>query len=342
MLRSELHYDLPPELIAQHPVSPRDAARMLVVDRAADTLTHHVFSDLAHFLRAGDILVVNDTRVVPARFFARRATGGKVEALFLRETESGWRCLLKPSARLRLGETLTAPGAPAALRLQRRHPRGEWTVATDPPTVAALDFLRAVGQMPLPPYIARPDGPVAADAEEYQTVYASRPGAVAAPTAGLHFTDRLLGELAAAGVQRATVTLHVGEGTFAPIDADDLAQHDMHAEWYEVADDQRRRIAAARAAGGRVVAVGTTAVRTLESIDLNRAGDQSGWTDIFLYPPHEFRNVDVLITNFHLPGSTLIALVMALAGIERTRRAYAAAVADRYRFFSYGDAMLIL
>lgn len=349
----ELDYDLPPELIAQLPREPRDASRLLVVDRAAGALAHREFRHIRECLRAGDLLVLNDTRVVPARFFARRASGGRVEGLFLHLEDAAapagsWRALLKPSQRLHAGEALqlldrAGCPLPRTLHLAARHERGEWTVTPAPPT-DALELLDLVGLTPLPPYIRRAAGAdPAADAARYQTVYAAQPGAVAAPTAGLHFTPALLDELAAAGVQRTSVTLHVGPGTFSPIDVIDLAGHRMHAEWFSIAAPAVHSILATRAAGGRVVAVGTTAARVLESV-ASRAphlAPQSGWTDIFIYPPYRFGLVDALLTNFHLPRSTLLAMVMAFAGADLIRSAYAAAIAERYRFYSYGDAMFI-
>jgi S-adenosylmethionine:tRNA ribosyltransferase-isomerase len=345
--RSELIYHLPPERIAQRPAEPRDSARLMVLHRAAQRIEHRVFSDIADYLRPGDCLVLNDTRVIPARFFCRRPTGGRVEALFLRTDGENWRVLLRPSARLARGRRLTCDGTDVELELAERHARGEWSVRPRP-AVEPLELLRRVGRTPLPPYIERAASPDAADAERYQTVYAERPGAVAAPTAGLHFTPQLLNRLQSQGVRRAAVTLHVGPGTFAPIDADDLADHVMHAEWYGAGEPALREIDAARRRGGRIIAVGTTSVRVLETLASADARDDrppaavSGWTSLLIYPRYRFRAVDALITNFHLPESTLLALVMALAGAEFTRRAYAEAVAAGYRFYSYGDAMLIL
>ncbi len=341
MRRSDLHYDLPPELIAQQPVEPRDTSRLLVLHRHTGRIEHRRFRDIVEYLRAGDCLVLNDTSVVPARFFCRRTTGGRIEALFLHAEDAGWHVLLKPAARLAAGERLRPEGGEVELRLVRRLERGEWLVRPEPP-VAPLDLLRRIGQTPLPPYIRRDAGPLPADSGRYQTVYAARPGAVAAPTAGLHFTPELLARLEAAGIRRATVTLHVGPGTFQPIDVDDLSEHPMHAEWYEAPQTAIQAIAAARRGGGRIVAVGTTSARVLESLPEEPAGPQSGWTRLFIYPPYRFRRVDALVTNFHLPGSTLLALVMALAGREQILAAYGAAIRERYRFYSYGDAMLIL
>lgn len=357
-----LKYDLPNELIAQQPNEPRDASRLLVLHRRDGRIEHRGFRDIAEYLRPGDCLVLNNTRVIPARFFCRRRTGGKIEAFFLRAAEDGWRLLLKPSARLRVGERLavTSPlrdgeissaGEPVAVELvlTTRHERGEWTVSPDP-AIDAVRLLEAVGQTPLPPYIARGTAPTAEDRRRYQTVYARDAGAVAAPTAGLHFTSELLDALAARRVTRAEVTLHIGLGTFAAIDVADLSDHRMHAEWFHVSAAAIERMSAARAGGGRIVAVGTTSARVLETLARggailgereSGASEHAGWTDIFIHPPYRFQNVDALLTNFHLPESTLLALVMAFAGIGHVRAAYAAAIAERYRFYSYGDAMLI-
>lgn len=342
----ELQYDLPPELIAQRPADPRDASRLLVLDRRTRQTGHHRFSDICAFLRSGDVLVLNNTRVIPARFFCRRQTGGRVEGLFLRDAGDGWNVLLKPSARLTVGERLACAGADLELVLIEQRLRGQWLVRPEPPT-PWLELLERIGQPPLPPYV-RPDSagregaPDELDRARYQTVYAERPGAVAAPTAGLHFTPELLRAIAECGVKVAQVTLHVGLGTFAPIDVEDLSAHKMHSESFEVHDDALAAIRAARAAGGRIVAVGTTAVRVLESLPTLEVAGRSGSTEIFIYPPYRFRHVDALITNFHLPGSTLLALVMAFATPELIQSAYREAISRRYRFYSYGDAMLIL
>jgi S-adenosylmethionine:tRNA ribosyltransferase-isomerase len=344
---SELQYDLPRELIAQRPAEPRDAARLLVLDRSNGSVAHRVFREIGDYLPAGDCLVLNDTRVIPARFFCQRRSGGKIEGLFLHEQRGMWRALLRPSARLKVGERLRCEGDEAELALCERHERGEWSLRPEPP-VPPLDLLRRIGQTPLPPYIQRDPAPDASDAERYQTVYARRAGAVAAPTAGLHFTPELLDQLREAGVRRADVTLHVGVGTFAPIDVDELAQHQMHTEWFEVSQQAAAALRTVRAGSGHIAAVGTTSARVLESLELEQsaasAGDVAaeGWTDLFIYPPYRFRNVDRLLTNFHLPGTTLLALVMAFATPEQVRAAYREAVARRYRFYSYGDAMLIL
>lgn len=343
MRRDDLHYELPPELIAQQPAEPRDSARLMILRRDQQRIEHSEFRALPRLLARGDLLVTNDSRVLPARFHCTRATGGRVEALFLHEVESGaaWHVLLKPSARQRVGDALAIVGSACVLRLEQRLERGVWRVRPEPPLAAEV-LLSQVGQLPLPPYIERAQGPLASDLKRYQTVYAQHPGSVAAPTAGLHFTPELLAQLAAGGVQQASVTLHVGLGTFQPIESEDLADHAMHAEWFECSAAAAELMQRAQRSGGRLVAVGTTAVRVLESLPDWPPAAVSGWTNLFVYPPRRVSRIDGLITNFHLPGSTLLALVMAFGGVELVRRAYALAVAQRYRFYSYGDAMLIL
>ncbi len=346
----------------------------MVLHRATGKIAHRVFRDLSDYLRPHDCLVLNATRVVPARFSARRPTGGRIDGLFLRETATGrWEVMLNGAGRLKDGESLSLGAGRWSMRLMRRLERGICEVLIEPATAAA-EVLDAVGAAPLPPYIRRgPDDDAelaAMDRRRYQTVYARAPGAVAAPTAGLHFTDGLLRALRERGVITAEILLHVGLGTFQPVEVDDLAQHKMHAEWYDLSEPAARTIQTARAAGGRIVAVGTTSVRVLETCAGKNGGEvcmqqggvvrqvppvwptmpprrdwlqaRSGWTDLLIYPPYEFRAVDALITNFHLPGSTLLALVCAFAGREAVLRAYAAAIGERYRFYSYGDAMLIV
>ncbi|MCH7814152.1 MAG: tRNA preQ1(34) S-adenosylmethionine ribosyltransferase-isomerase QueA [Planctomycetes bacterium] len=346
---TRLDYALPNDLIAQVPVPQRDASRLLLVDRGQDAPADRTFHQLPDQLAPGDLLVLNDTRVIPARFLVQRATGGLLEGLFLRETESAtWEVLLRGAGRLKPGERLTfqPDTAQATMCLEERMEGGRWRVRLDV-QLTTVDLLDRVGQAPLPPYIHRPKLPPpeerASDRQRYQTVYAERPGAVAAPTAGLHFTPELLETLTKRDVAVARVTLHVGVGTFAPIAVDDLRDHRMHAEWYDLPADTAAAVQRCRQRGGRVIAVGTTSLRVLETCAT--AGRQvrpaQGWTELFCYPPYRFSLVDALLTNFHLPRSTLLALVMAFAGTERIRRAYRHAIEQRYRFFSYGDAMLI-
>ena len=343
---AELNYELPPELIAQRPLDRRDAARLLVLHRDNGRLEHRVFADLPEYLSPADCLVLNRSRVLPARFVARRATGGRIPGLFVKEASPGrWQVLLTGAGRLRAGETLALEGGPWKMTWQRHLERGLCEVTIDPPD-GAITVLERVGAMPLPPYIRRdaPDDELATlDREQYQTIYAAEPGSVAAPTAGLHFTPELLEKIRASGTQSVEVLLHVGLGTFQPIEVEDLKDHRMHMEQYSISTEAVATVKSCKQRGGRVVAVGTTSVRVLETAGTGgRLEPGSGWTDIFIYPPYSCRVVDALVTNFHLPGSTLLALVMAIAGREQTLRAYYAAIQQRYRFYSYGDAMLIV
>lgn len=336
MLRSDFHYELPAELIAQAPLPERRASRLLVLDGATGRIGDRVFADLPQLLRAGDLLVFNDTRVLPARVIGRKPTGGRVELLLER--------LLGPrSALVHLQAShKPAPGGhvelPGGARARIGARRAELTeIELDRDVVA---FLEAYGQTPLPPYIARP--PDAADRERYQTVFARAAGAVAAPTAGLHFDLGVLEALAARGVERTFVTLHVGAGTFAPVRTERVEDHVLHAEWLEVTAETCAAVERCRERGGRVVAVGTTSVRALETAALGgKVTPVSGDSRLYIYPGFEFRVVDAMVTNFHLPESSLLMLVCAFAGREQTLAAYAHAVAERYRFFSYGDAMLV-
>ena len=346
---ADFDYDLPAEAIAQAPARPRDASRLMVLDRGTGDVGHHRFRDLPDLLRPDDLLVLNDTRVIAAALTARRATGGRIKGCFLRPLADGaWEVLLSGRGRLRQGETLTVVDADdrphAALCLESRGEGGVWTVrpaeAVDP-----LALLEAVGRPPLPPYIrrTRQDPRTAADRADYQTVYARADGAVAAPTAGLHFTDRVLDRLAARGVERTVVTLHVGLGTFQPVRAERPADHRMHEEFLEVPAEAAEAVTRARRDGRRVVAVGTTTVRALESVVRDDGTVRPGreWTDLFIYPPYDFRLVGAMVTNFHLPRTTLLMMVSAFAGRERVLAAYREAVRHGYRFYSYGDAMLI-
>jgi S-adenosylmethionine:tRNA ribosyltransferase-isomerase len=326
MKSRDFEYLLPPELIAQAPAPVRDGSRLMVVPLSGGPIEHRRFTDLPEFLLPGDLLVLNDTRVVPARLLLTRATGGRVEGLLLRRIAGGlWEALLDSGGRLKTGETLRLEDGSACSLGERR---GEaWQVTFE----AGDGVVDRLGHAPLPPYIKRPGGPDAADLERYQTVYAERPGSIAAPTAGLHFTQELLER-----INTARVTLHVGTGTFKPVRAENVEDHVMEPERYEIPDGTVRAIEKA----ARVVAVGTTTCRTLEA--WSRTGKTAGETDLFIHPPFEFKVVDALLTNFHLPKSTLLMLVSAFAGRERTLEAYAEAVKERYRFFSYGDASLWL
>ncbi len=339
MRLSDFDYGLPAELIAQQPAEPRDSARLMVVRRASSAIEHHIFRDITAELRAGDLLVVNDSRVLQARLFGHLAgTGGRVEVLLLRDAgDGGWEVMARPARRLRPGRLVRfeSGGEQVEARVEAVQQGGE-RLLRFPAGINPERF----GVTPLPPYITAP----LADAERYQTVYARAPGSAAAPTAGLHFTPALLERLRAAGVATAAVTLHIGPGTFRPVTADDPRRHEMHAEYYQISEETAAAIRETRARGGRVVAAGTTSVRVLEQVaaDLGEAiGSASGWTRIFMYPGYRFRLVDALITNFHLPRSTLLMLVSAFAGRELVLRAYQEAVTQRYRFYSFGDAMFI-
>ena len=338
---SDYDYDLPDDRIAQRPVEPRDASRLLVVDRNSGTLAHRTFHDLATLIPSGDALVVNTTRVFRARLLGHRESGGPAEILLLRPVDdTHFEAMIHPGGKLRPGKTVTiAPDfhveivdtTPRRTRIVKLHFAGD-----------VNDAIARYGHIPLPPYIDRADED--GDAARYQTVYAQQMGSVAAPTAGLHFTPALLEQLATRGVPRIEVLLHVGAGTFKPVQDDDPAAHIMHEEWCDVGADAAQRMNAIRASGGKLWAVGTTSVRTLES-----AADAAGQiqpiqreTNILLRPPYTFRGVDHLNTNFHLPRSTLLMLVAAFAGYDLTMQAYRTAVADHYRFYSYGDAMCIL
>ncbi len=337
----QFDFELPEELIAVHPVEPRDAARLLVV--ASDgTLQHRVFRDLPDLLESGDLLVVNDTRVIPARLTGKRGEGKVEVTLVTPLEETRWRALGKPGRKLRPGTDIVfANGFTATV--EEKGEAGEITLAFETAGRSLVGLLEQHGAMPLPPYIKRREGPDSTDRQDYQTVYAAHPGAVAAPTAGLHFTDALFGRLHERGVGVAQVTLHVGLGTFQPMRSDDTDDHVMHAEWGRVSKETADRINAVRHEGGRIVAVGTTSVRLLESA-ANEDGQVrpfEGETDIFITPGYSFRAVDAMITNFHLPESTLFMLVCAFSGTEIMKRGYRAAIHERYRFFSYGDACLL-
>jgi S-adenosylmethionine:tRNA ribosyltransferase-isomerase len=340
---SDFDYELPSELIAQHPAERRDASRLMIVDRQTGAISHRLFADLTEWLVAGDVLVRNNSRVIAARLIGRRvATGGHWEGLYLRtESEGAWEILAKTRGKPVAGETI-ALDTGLTLRLLSRTDEGTWIVRPDAPgdTFTVLD---RYGHIPLPPYIRKGiDAP--ADRERYQTEFATLPGSVAAPTAGLHFTGELLTSLQERGVGIADLTLHVGLGTFRPIETDTIDQHKLHREYAQLSAETADRLNHARRAGQRIVAVGTTSTRTLETaVDGNGTfAAFCGETGLYIKPGHRFRAVDALITNFHLPRSSLLVLVAAFAGYDLMRQAYRVAVAERYRFYSYGDAMLIV
>ncbi|SHH49299.1 S-adenosylmethionine:tRNA ribosyltransferase-isomerase [Sporobacter termitidis DSM 10068] len=339
MKTSDFHYELPPELIAQTPLQRRDASRLMQLNKITGAIAHRHFYELPTLLREGDCLVLNDSRVLPARLFGRRLTGGAVEVVLLRDRGDGvWECLTRPGRKTKTGtqlffgdDTLSAvveDEIEGGNRLIRFHYDGIF-----------LEALERLGKMPLPPYIHEELG----DAERYQTVYSRVTGSAAAPTAGLHFTKALLREIENSGVIVKYVTLHVGLGTFRPVKAENIEDHEMHAEYCEIPEETAAAVSSAKTEGRRVVSVGTTSCRTLESRALEDGAVKSfsGFTNAFIYPGYRFKCVDALITNFHLPESTLLMLVSALAGRENILHAYEEAVRERYRFFSFGDAMLI-
>jgi len=338
---SEFDFNLPETLIAQHPVEPRDASRLMVLNRDSGRIEHHTFRDLVTLLKTGDVLVLNNTRVIPARLIGEKeGTEGKIEVLLLKRLELDvWEALVKPGKRLKVGQKVRFGSGMLIGELldilENGNRRINFTYSGVFETI--LDTL---GQMPLPPYITAQ----LEDQGRYQTVYAKERGSVAAPTAGLHFTPELLGELQKKGVEIVEILLHVGLGTFRPVKVENIRDHPMHSEYYRVDLEAAELINRAKQEGRRVIAVGTTAARTLESVgnDQGRVVPGVGWTDIFIYPGYSFKIVDVLLTNFHFPKSTLIMLVSALAGRELTIKAYELAVLERYRFYSFGDVMLIL
>ena len=339
MKTSDFIYDLPEELIAQTPVEPRDSSRLLVVDRESGETTDRHFRDIIDYLKPGDALVVNETRVIPARLYGVRPSGGACEILLLKQKGPKlWETLVRPGKKLRPGaEVIFGDGKMKAIIEETTEGGGRIVRFECEGTFeAALDEL---GEMPLPPYIHEK----LQDRDRYQTVYAKNDGSAAAPTAGLHFTPELMDKIRAKGVEIIPVLLHVGLGTFRPVKAEDLSDHEMHSEYYEISEESAEKIRKVKENGGRVIAVGTTSVRTLETVGSKHGGivADSGWTQIFIFPGYKWSVVDALITNFHLPGSTLIMLVSALMGREKTLAVYNEAVAKRYRFFSFGDAMFI-
>ncbi|MCD8358227.1 MAG: tRNA preQ1(34) S-adenosylmethionine ribosyltransferase-isomerase QueA [Oscillospiraceae bacterium] len=341
MKRSDFDFELPKELIAQTPLERRDASRLLVLERDSGAMQHRHFYELPEFLRPGDCLVLNDSRVLPARLIGRREPGGGVCELLLLTDRGGdvWECLVRPGKKLRPGARVTFGDGALRAEIEAEVAGGNRLVRFFYEGIF-LEVLEQLGEMPLPPYIREK----LSDRERYQTVYCRDPGSAAAPTAGLHFTQELLGRIQDMGVQLCYVTLHVGLGTFRPVKEDDILDHEMHSEFCIVPEETARCVTETRRAGGRIIAVGTTSCRTLESFAAEdgtlRPG--SGWTNIFIYPGYRFKCIDALITNFHLPESTLIMLVSTLAGRENILSAYRTAVAERYRFFSFGDAMMIV
>ncbi|MEQ2526369.1 tRNA preQ1(34) S-adenosylmethionine ribosyltransferase-isomerase QueA [Bacillaceae bacterium CLA-AA-H227] len=335
-------FHLPEELIAQTPLQDRTSSRLMVLNKETGQIEHEIFKNVKNYLRAGDCIVLNDTRVLPARLFGEKEdTGAKIEVLLLKQVEGDtWETLVKPAKRIKEGSVITfGNGLLSAICVGEKEHGGRLLKFRYEGIF--YEVLEALGEMPLPPYIKEQ----LEDKDRYQTVYAKERGSAAAPTAGLHFTEALLEELKEMSVHIAFITLHVGLGTFRPVSVDDIDEHEMHAEFYQVSEETASLLNEIRANGGRIVTVGTTSTRTLETIASAHDGNfvaASGWTSIFIYPGYEFKAIDGMITNFHLPKSTLIMLVSALAGREHVLNAYNTAVEEKYRFFSFGDAMLII
>ncbi|MBR5543655.1 MAG: tRNA preQ1(34) S-adenosylmethionine ribosyltransferase-isomerase QueA [Oscillospiraceae bacterium] len=339
MKKSDFNFDLPEELIAQTPIEKRDASRLLVLDRKTGEISHNVFSDIADFLYPGDCLVLNDSRVIPARLFGERKTGGVVEVLLLKDIgRDKWEALTRPGRKTKIGEEIFFGNGRLKAKVIDEIDDGKRIVEFHYDGIF-LEILDELGQMPLPPYIHEQLN----DPERYQTVYSKNIGSAAAPTAGLHFTEELLEKIRNKGINIAFVTLHVGLGTFRPVKAELIEDHIMHSEYYEIAEEAARIITQTKENGGRIVAVGTTSCRTLESAfsDDGKLQTLSGNTSIFIYPGYKFKAVDALITNFHLPESTLIMLISAFASREKILNAYDVAIKEKYRFFSFGDSMFI-
>ncbi|CJF65907.1 S-adenosylmethionine:tRNA ribosyltransferase-isomerase [Streptococcus pneumoniae] len=335
-------FHLPEELIAQTPLEQRDASRLMVLNKETGNVKHHMFHDLLDYVQEGDCLVLNDTRVLPARLFGTKEdTGANIEVLLLKQTQGDtWETLVKPAKRVKEGTVISFGDGRLTAVCKETSDQGGRLLEFNYEGIF-YEVLEQLGEMPLPPYIKeRLD-----DQERYQTVFAREQGSAAAPTAGLHFTEEMLEQLKEKGVHIAFLTLHVGLGTFRPVSVDDLEEHDMHSEFYQVSEGTAALLNSVREKGGRIISVGTTSTRTLETIATEHNGKfvaSSGWTNIFIFPGYEFKAIDGMITNFHLPKSTLIMLVSALAGRENVISAYEQAVAEKYRFFSFGDAMLIL
>ena len=341
MKRQDFYYELPEELIAQDPLEDRSSSRLLVLDKKSGAVSHHIFREITEYLHRGDCLVINDTKVIPARLIGSKiGTDAKIEVLWLKRKENNiWETLVKPGKKARVGTKISFGDGLLIGEVTDIVEEGNRLIQFSFEGIFE-EILDRLGQMPLPPYITHQ----LQDKNRYQTVYARHTGSAAAPTAGLHFTPELLREIQKKGIEVAEVTLHVGLGTFRPVKAEEITDHHMHSEYYQIGEDAAAKINRAKRAGGRIVCVGTTSCRTVESA----AGTdgyleaKSGWTDIFIYPGYQFKVLDALITNFHLPESTLIMLVSALAGREHVLAAYEKAVEERYRFFSFGDAMLVV
>lgn len=341
MKRQDFYYELPEDLIAQDPLEDRSGSRLLVLDKETGEVSHHIFKEIVDYLEPGDCLVLNDTKVIPARLIgAKEDTGGRIEVLLLKRREDNvWETLVKPGRKAKCGTRISFGGGLLTGEVVEIAEEGNRLIRFEYEGIFE-EILDQLGQMPLPPYITHQ----LEDKGRYQTVYARHTGSAAAPTAGLHFTPELLEIIADKGVDIAKVTLHVGLGTFRPVKAENILEHHMHSEYFQIDEEAAEKINRAKEKGSRVICVGTTSCRTIESAaDADgRIKECSGWTDIFIYPGYQFKILDCLITNFHLPESTLIMLVSALAGREHTLAAYEEAVRERYRFFSFGDAMLVV
>ena len=341
MKRTDFYYELPEELIAQDPLEDRSSSRLLVLDRKSGAVSHHVFRKITEYLKEGDCLVINDTKVIPARLIGSKiGTGARIEVLLLKRKENNiWETLVKPGKKMKAGAKISFGDGLLTGEVIDIVEEGNRLILFSFEGIFE-EILDQLGQMPLPPYITHQ----LQDKNRYQTVYAKHTGSAAAPTAGLHFTPELLRAIEERGIEIAKVTLHVGLGTFRPVKVDEITDHHMHSEFYQIDEEAAKKINRAKATGNRVICVGTTSCRTIESAadESGHLKAKSGWTDIFIYPGYEFRALDGLITNFHLPESTLIMLVSALAGRENVLAAYEEAVKERYRFFSFGDAMLVI
>ena len=340
MKTSDFVYDLPEELIAQTPMARRDGSRLLVLDKKSGEVEHRYFYNLTDYLHPGDCLVLNNSRVIPARLFGTRPTGGAVEVVLLKDLgENRWECLSRPGKKMRPGTEVVFGGDGELKGVVEAVMEDGNRIIRFTYEGIFLEILEKLGHMPLPPYIKEQLN----DPERYQTVYSKEPGSAAAPTAGLHFTNEMLDKIRAMGVEVCFVTLHVGLGTFRPVKVENVEEHEMHSEYCTIPEETAEAIVRTRARGGRVIAVGTTSCRTLESFAAEDGNIQAsgGWTNIFIYPGYRFKCIDALVTNFHLPGSTLVMLVSALAGRENILNAYNEAVKERYRVFSFGDAMFI-
>jgi S-adenosylmethionine:tRNA ribosyltransferase-isomerase len=346
MKLADFSYNLPDDLIAQEPLVSRDTSRLMVLGRSSGKIEHKIFKDIIFYLKEDDVLIINNTKVIPARIYGVKEPGGaRIEFLLLKKIKDPeiWEVLANPGRRLKTGTKVFFNNSQLAAEVLAKKPDGKTTVKFSAKS-NVLEIVHKIGQMPLPPYIKRPAGKK--DKQRYQTVFAEKEGAIAAPTAGLHFTKFLLAKIKAKGVKIAPVTLHTGLGTFQPVRAENITEHKMEAEYFEISAKSARLINEAKKKGGRIIAVGTTSVRTLESAAEKTAQGWkikagNGWTSLFVYPGYKFKMIDALITNFHLPESTLLMLVSAFAGKELVDKAYREAIDEKYRFFSYGDAMLI-